>query len=228
MPQFMTDPSRYIKHPAPGSDQWQDGDPWDTGTAMIVSNNYQHLAAESHRHLIWDVAQGSFSSDIGQTVDGREATEDEPATTGSPSGVGEIVWSPTNAIPYQPILLITDARGAGLYVPRKLRFAISLTRGGVGSAKLYVALTPYGVQPRVDGTVLASYSTTVSGSGVVYDYLTSNALAAGTEQLWTGRGSSERGELLTGVFAATFWLGVMVAEAATLDFNSVSVYEVPS
>lgn len=222
--QYLADDLRYLRHPAPGSSQLQDGDAYDAGSLHILDNNCTVLWRESTRHLVTDAWDAS--SFYGDGYDGlSDGSKPDGATS-----VDLIAWT-TDVATEHPFAASLDAEApTGLWLPRPIEYRVYGYKSGAGgSFAIYVALTFQGDIPTTVGA-LARQSHTVSAAGATgfASTLTSSYVDPIQSANWPCRPRSQTyGATTARVYPLSIWVGVDTSglSSGTWSIASFSAWE---
>lgn len=121
---------KYIQHPDWTSQMWQDGSTLDSGTAIIIENNLNHLHEESCRQLVTavcaelDALQDDFRDFTGYNDAGT------PVDFSVVGDENQISWGSRSAFRFGPFQLIADQTNEGQYspesFPRTIRIILNI------------------------------------------------------------------------------------------------------
>lgn len=155
--------ARYVALPAAGTagGPAADGAALDAGTAMLISNNWNHLRNESLRTLVADhwgqVVEAGHNNWVG-------LNEPTPPDDYLAEERYDIDWSRSNSAVYGPFPVIRDAVGLAPgtdAAPRRLKAAV-YARTGATALSVYVAVTATGQTPDRGYLGFAKLTTTSS------------------------------------------------------------------
>jgi len=225
--------ARYLKHPPAASGPLADGDPLDSGTAMLVHSNLSHLAERNVRLIGHEVGPGDVSYDStitlawGQTVDEAQSSGDTYAAC---------PWRrPDNAVNFGPIALAHTRLGtapAGYY-PRKVRV---LVQGYKNAATTPSTLTVMAVLAGASGSPiqaprlaqLYSQRTDAQSGAFTFDFVLEPSQPLRPNGEWRSRASSSNAPAGVALCEAWLWVGWYTdSDAADPDrIESVSAFEV--
>jgi hypothetical protein len=225
--------NRYLKHPPASSGPLADGDPLDSGTAMLVHSNLSHLAERNVRLIGHTVGPGDISYDStitlpwGQTIDEAQSDGDIYAI---------IPWErPACAVNFGPLALAHTRLGtapAGYY-PRKVRVIVQAYKNNVispGSVLIVFAVLTAGAGTPIQSTRLAQFyqQRTQSTPGAhTFDITLSPDQPLRPNGEWRSRPDSADAPAGVSLVEGWLWIGWHTDCASTPDrVESISAFEV--
>ena len=233
--QSLTNPSRYLKHPAAGS--WLlDGETLDAGSAIVLDSNLGHLLTESYRHLLWEVKAIVYPHKAGTGWTDLTDTSNPSGATGAST----IPWDQTLARRWGPFVGLLTAGGSNgdLVKLRRMRLDITdflgtssptitwhfaLTLGTFGAGRSVGVPADgntlwYNTLSRTPGSLSSTFDINVSGiSRSVMD----SAICRPSDGV-------SRGPTVVGVVPLNLWVGLESSSNSYLaEVHCLSLFEVP-
>lgn len=225
--------NRYLKHPPAASGPLADGDPLDSGTAMLVHSNLSHLAERNVRLIGHTVGPGDVSYDStllypwAETID--EAQSGGDAYAASP-------WQrPACAVNFGPLALAHTRLGtapAGYY-PRKVRVVVQGYKNAATSPSTLtvMAVLTGGSGSPIQAPRLAqlySQRTDAQAGAWTFDFTLEPSQPLRPNGEWRSRASSSNAPAGVALVEAWLWVGWYTdSDAADPDrIESVSAFEV--
>jgi len=209
---------RYIKHPGSESGWVSDGEPLDSGSGIIISNNLAHLKEESCKHLLHVTGDIYPAQD---SLDGWSGITDGSFVPGDPSAQGEelqISWARRTSMVFGPFVIPQDNElGDGTRTLRKIVLHIGTYNGTGTDLKILCFLTPNKSNPSLG--YLAKSTTSTSVSGKVYKRLVLEPVAPTLENFPM---LAENGNI-SQVRQVYLWIGFLMP--INSDVLSVSAFE---
>jgi hypothetical protein len=222
---------RYIKHPAPGtSAPGANGITLDAGTAIILDSNASWLCRESCRQITTHAGPGSITVFAGSSKLFTEGVSllGPPRADSAPTTIGEIPWDRRTAVRLGPFQLVADEENAeGALVPRKVRFAVDVSKSGGVTLDLYVAITQIeSTRALRDGEALA-FGNEVSVTTGIWPIDVVPELPAPGSSFQSWRNQADTADVSTATFVSTawFWVGWRAIGAGTASINGFSIME---
>lgn len=215
--------ARYISLPAAGTagSPAADGAALDAGTAMIVSNNWNHLRNESLRTLVSDHWGQTASAGYN---DWSGINEEVPPAALRDASVQGIDWSRNNCARYGPLPLLRDAIGVTPGRdgdPRRIK--VSVYARTTATLDVYVAFTTGDTPDR--GTLAFSVLTTTSSTLTELTDTYDVGLGAVTERLCGT--ATDAGPGTVDVEEVYLYVGYKQS-SGSLAIASITAYEVPT
>jgi hypothetical protein len=214
---FSNSDPKYIKHPPAESGWLSDGDSFDAGSAMIISNNLAHLQYESCKHLV------NCTGDVYPPQDDASnwtGVNDEASVADPDSQIEEIqiAWTRKTSLVFGPFSIPQDREiSDGRKALRKVVVYVGTYNGSGTALKLYCYLTPNKNSPAYG--YLAKKITTTSTLGKEYNRIVLEADTPSIENfpIPTENGNTQQ------IRQVYLWVGFKMPTGS--DLLSVSAFE---